>query len=602
MLTMRSDLTTGKRWRSVIGACLSVFLAACATTSGAPPAPEALPRRLVLALDGVDYRDIVTARSRGLFAEFGTPGRLVSTFPSISDIAWHAIFGVQPPAGYQRVFFSSRHNAMVGDALSAIRPIEYEERMDLAFDAKFHHLGAYLMSGRVARREVNTAVETVLRTAGRGTLYVYNIGPDALQHTRGDLGAYFTHLDAKLKALRATYRERTGRDLEIVLLSDHGHNRAIDATFLPVADALRAHGFHSARTLGSPDDVAFSVDGVTTGFGVFVLPQSVSRLVSALVGVSGIDVVTWRIAADTFGVATNTGEARIVQRTAPAAAGGAMRYRAEVVRGDPIGLATTIAAMRRAGAFDADGFASATTWMKSTIDSPYPAAVPRIVHGHTVATRNPAPVLVSIDERFRVGLGLVSVTNRLRPLGGTHGSLNASSSLGVVMSTAGPMADELAMNVRERWGGFADLLDARTPKPSFELTTAAMLRDDPRVGTRWRTIPEADAAITPMVLLTPGVVMQTRWKEVDTIAVTVLRRDGRRVVSRRALAPAAWQCGDDARRCAIPAQRVGLTALTPSTQFVVRVELFGTQGTGHWRRTLITQAVRTASDGVPWSW
>lgn len=603
MLTMRSDLTTGKRWRSAIAAGLLVFLTGCATMGGAirtaPPAPEALPRRLVLALDGVDYRDIVTARTRGLFAEFGTPGRLVSTFPSISDIAWHAIFGVQPPAGYQRVFFSSRHNAMVGDALSAIRPIEYEERMDLAFDAKFHHLGAYLMSGRVARREVNTAVETVLRTSGRGTLYVYNIGPDALQHTRGDLDRYLTHLDSKLTALRAVYRERTGRDLEIVVLSDHGHNRAVDATFLPVADALKAHGFRSARALSGPDDVAFSVDGVTTGFGVFCLPQSVSRLVSALVGVTGIDVVTWRIAADTFGVATNTGEARIVHRITTT---GAMRYRAEVVRGDPIGLATTLAAMRRATAFDADGFADATTWMRYTVDSPYPAAVPRIVHGHTAATRNPAPVLVSIDERFRVGLGLVSVTNRLRPLGGTHGSLNASSSLGVVMSTAGPMADELAMQVRARWDGFSDLLDARSPKPSLELTTASMLRDDPRVGARWRAIPEADAAITPMVLLAPGAAMQARWREVDSIAVTVLRRDGRRVVSRRALAPVAWQCGDDARRCAIPAQRVGLTALTPSTQFVVRVELFGTQRRGPWHRTLITQPVRTASDGVPWSW
>lgn len=599
MLTMRSDLTTGKRWRTVMCAGLFVLLTACASTGGAPPAPEALPRRLVLALDGVDYRDIVTARSRGLFGEFGTPGRLVSTFPSISDIAWHAIFGVQPPAGYQRVFFSSRHNAMLGDALSAIRPIEYEERMDLAFDAKFHHLGAYLMSGRVARREINTAVETVLRTAGRGTLYVYNIGPDALQHTRGDLVGYLTHLDVKLKALRATYRERTGRDLEIVLLSDHGHNRAADAMFLPVADALKAHGFRSTRTLGGPDDVAFSVDGVTTGFGVFCLPQSVSRLVSALTGVSGIDVVTWRIAADSFGVATNTGEARLVQR---AGAGGTMRYRAEVVRGDPIGLATTMAEMRKANAFDADGFASATTWMRHTIDSPYPAAVPRIVHGHTAATRNPAPVLVSIDTRFRVGLGLVSVTNRLRPLGGTHGSLDANSSLGVVMSTAGPMADDLAMNVRERWGGFDDLLDARAPKPTLELTTALMLRDDPRVGARWRMIPEADAATMPMVLLSPGASMQSRWREVDSIALTVLRRDGRRVVSRHAFEPTAWQCGDEARRCAIAAQRVGLTSLTPQTQFVVRVELFGTQGSGHWRRTLLTQPVRTASDGVPWSW
>jgi hypothetical protein len=116
---------------------------------------------VVLALDGVDYRDVQTARARGLFRSFRPPGRLVSTFPSISDIAWHAIFGVQPPAGYQRVFYSLRQNIVLGEPLDAIRPIEYEERMDAAFDAKFHHLGAYLMSGPVARREIDTDMRTV---------------------------------------------------------------------------------------------------------------------------------------------------------------------------------------------------------------------------------------------------------------------------------------------------------------------------------------------------------------------------------------------------------------------------------------------------------
>lgn len=34
------------------------------------PAPEELPRRLVLALDGLDFRDVQDARARGQFAAF----------------------------------------------------------------------------------------------------------------------------------------------------------------------------------------------------------------------------------------------------------------------------------------------------------------------------------------------------------------------------------------------------------------------------------------------------------------------------------------------------------------------------------------------------
>ena len=42
----------------------------------------------MLAPDGVDDRDVQTARERGRFADVHEPARLVSTFPSISDIAW----------------------------------------------------------------------------------------------------------------------------------------------------------------------------------------------------------------------------------------------------------------------------------------------------------------------------------------------------------------------------------------------------------------------------------------------------------------------------------------------------------------------------------
>jgi hypothetical protein len=83
-----------------------LIISACSRPTPAPVPADALPTRLVLALDGVDYRDVQRARAEGRFAAFRAPSRLISTFPSISDVAWHDILDVQPPAGYQRVYFS----------------------------------------------------------------------------------------------------------------------------------------------------------------------------------------------------------------------------------------------------------------------------------------------------------------------------------------------------------------------------------------------------------------------------------------------------------------------------------------------------------------
>lgn len=81
----------------------------------------------------------------------------------------------------------------------------------------------------------------------------------------------------------------------------------------------------------------------------------------------------------------------------------------------------------------------------------------RIARGHERVTLNAAPVLVSVDERRRVGLGMVSLANRLRPLGGTHGGLGAASSLGVLMTNFTPTRDLLTGEVRALFGGFDDL-------------------------------------------------------------------------------------------------------------------------------------------------
>lgn len=601
----------GKRHWFTLSSLIWV-LSGCTPLRRAVP-PEALPKRVVLALDGLDYRDVLDARQRGRFAAFHEPARLISTFPSISDIAWHAIFGVNPPPGYQRVYYSTRHRRVLGDALSAIRPIEYEERMDQAFDTKFHHLGAYLISWPVARQEVDTDVAHVLRSRGRETVYLYNVGPDALQHTRGDIARYLDHLSDRLDTLQQRYRQRTGRSLDIVVLSDHGHNRARDAAFVPIAEALAAHGFVTAHALETPNQVAFSVDGVTTGFGVFCHPDSVARVAALLTTVPGVEVVTAHVARDRFTVSARRADGSvddaIIEEMAPPA-GDEARYRYLPQRGDPLELAGTVRRLQAAGLLDANGYAPESVWVHETASHRYPAAIVRIVHGHVGATQNPAPVLVSVADDHRVGLGMVSVVNRMWPLGGTHGALGVTNAVGVVLSNGVVPHDDVAWRVREQFGGFGDLKARPSYDGRLQVVTGQELRRDrfvQRAWPQWSAMPDTGAVV---MLTLPRRVLDDdprgRFLRFDVRVRDQSSVDGR--LLRRVAVPLAqaWRSSEE-RQVALPAGVVGLTALDAAGDLTLRVVLEVRRPVRDgWviarEQTVLTMALRVAPDGTPWSY
>lgn len=612
-------------------ALLMPLLSACATSGRRSTAGQEPARRLVLALDGIDYRDIVDARARGLFAQFRAPSRLISTFPSISDIAWHDILAVQPPRGYQRIYYSNAYNEMIGGALDAIRPIEFEDRMDMAFGAKFHHLGAYLISNTVAKREVDVTVRDFFDYTGQRTVYVYNVGPDALQHTRGDLPRYLEHLDRRLNDLQVRYQRETGRALEIVVLSDHGHNRGVGASFLPVTNHLAAHGFTARSSIRASSDVAFSVDGVTTGFGIFASETMLDSLTHALLSLEGVDVVTQRENDSVFLVRRGQETARIEQKH------GATddQYRYLPLTGDPLDVAAVYARMRQEGATDDGGYATSDAWVRYTATSHYPAAVVRIARGHTTVTLNPAPILVSVKHGFRVGLGMVSVANRMRPLGGTHGALDSANALGVLMTTYVDTQDDLTSTVRRQLDEFEDLRPVHARNATVQLTSGALIRRDRRNPFHLHV---PDSSRPSHLLLEIQLTSAQRAVMVDRAALFVEMRESR-AGSRRdsvigtsywvpprpdgplangdpvyvtvAGSPPAtvirvgdWRMTADHQSFLLDLSALVTGPLRPSTAYTLRVLLdrLGAQGNGRPEspRTIATLVVRTNHQGELW--
>jgi len=202
----------------------------------------ALPARLVLALDGVSYRDLKALQAGVTATNFwGTPyqraafttnegyfpvSRMISTFPSASDVAWTDIFGDRPLPGYQRTYFSVAANSEIS-INGVTTSMEHERQMNWQVENGFRRAMGYLFPLHTYDYEIHGLCQNFWNTTNlAANYYVYLRASDDAQHLDRDIFAMLCTLDKKLQTLRARYQAQEGRDLQIVILSDHGHNHA----------------------------------------------------------------------------------------------------------------------------------------------------------------------------------------------------------------------------------------------------------------------------------------------------------------------------------------------------------------------------------------
>ena len=395
------------------------------------------------------------------------------------------------------------------------------------------------------------------------------------------------HLDQQLTELQREYRRRTGRELEVALLSDHGHNKYPGGKFVPIEKTLRGNGFRIAREVRTPNDVAFSVDGVTTGFGVFCTRDSVASLAKILAEMEGVELVSAQLTDSTFAVMHRANRGRIDVRHTTSGE----RHRYVPLTGDPLQFAPIIVTMRTEHALDADGFADTDTWTRYTMTAEFPVSVGRLVRGHTVVTLNPAPILVSTLVSYRIGMGLVAVANRILSPGGTHGSLSTPSSVGVLMTNCKDTRDYITATVRQQLDNFRDLGDVIYEKSGGRLSSAWLMANDPRgpfrdlVGANTRESLAASKTTDLEVWLTPRQLAWSRdagafhvelrstptaseFGEVLAAANLPIRAD-----TSRTNVSDGWRSTGDRLRYFAPWSALRLPALAPRTGYGVRVSI-----------------------------
>ena len=417
-------------------ACMT-FLALTVSAADCPPLDPATPRTLILALDGVPYRAVRAAREMGAFEGWAETRPMVSTFPSMTNVGFTALlepFGARPIPGYELRRYDHEQNRVLGGGVFDTK-FNWREQFDLQLKGIWTKAGLYMTPAQTVRKELKKVQRFALEHPDEIMLALVS-ATDTLTHFQGDAAIVraLVEISESIDEMRRLHLELYGRELQLVMFSDHGNAEKTVHRAAGLEKALRQAGLQPSKRLGKPNQVVTVTFGLV-GYGVvYVDPSNAERAARALVGDQSVAVATWRVSAGELRVISKDGEASVRWRDLPS-----RRELAYIpVRGDPLSMLETRDQMFDAGVMDERGFASRDDWFEWSAFAQYPDAVSRLVDsldGGWVS--NSASVIFSLEPGYGWGVkaALVGAWLRAGPLEATHGSLDRDSSWGFFMTS-----------------------------------------------------------------------------------------------------------------------------------------------------------------------
>ncbi|MBA2503645.1 MAG: alkaline phosphatase family protein [Pyrinomonadaceae bacterium] len=391
------------------------------------------PRRLLLCLDGVPHEVIRQARHRGLFDCFHEPSRLLSPFPTMTNVALSTMLNASAPAGYESLYFDSDAREMRGGISNYVGrrtpdkiPSSYMDTLDYQEPLHFEFL-IYVLPERIWRTDFNRFRQRLNCHAVTSDFFAFLKSTDGLLHIRGQeaLGIALAHLDWMLRDVVKDY----GRDTEIVVFSDHGMN-LVDNKRVPLRAHLRRCGYKFSRDLkGAPaSHIAIPAFGLCGYAAIYCAhDEAAAKVADKLSELEGVD---FSIHADGAAAVVKSarGEARILRKVRD----GETFYSYQQSTGDPLDLQSLIERVQEM--FDAENFASEEIWYEHTSEHTYPDVIANL-YGALFCSRvrHTANVLVSFKDGYYYGAeGFDHFASRLCA---THGNALAPSTTAFLMST-----------------------------------------------------------------------------------------------------------------------------------------------------------------------
>lgn len=381
-------------------------------------------RHLVLILDSVPFEMVREAQRHGRFGLFHPPSRIISPFPSMTDMSLNEFLGASPSPAMESDYFdgAERHSGWRGYRANDNSP--WFDRVDWRLSYRWHGW-AYLYPQAAFRREL-AAVERELDRAPDGALLAYTVGPSALGFSEGRAGHLFglAAVDRFCQMLMRHYRGR----LAITLMSDHGHHLA-ESRMAPLRDILERLGYHETSQPREPEDVFVAEFGLISCAALYT--PSAARVAGDVVRAEGVELAMYRD-GDAVVVLSRAGRARITRGD------GGYRYSAEV--GDPLALAPIIAQL--AGRLDAAGTIDDAALFAATVEHRYPDPLDRCWRAFHGLMDFPPDVLLSLAPGWHWGSPFIDKHIHAQ---GIHGCLNRIGTTGFVMTTTQTLPEAVRM-------------------------------------------------------------------------------------------------------------------------------------------------------------
>jgi hypothetical protein len=393
------------------------------------------PRRLLLCLDGVPYEVLKAAKSSGLFDNFGEPSRLLSPFPTMTNVALSRMLGATAPLGYESLYFDTCARELRGGVRKYIGwrtpdkvPSSYMDELDYQEPLPFEFL-VYVAPETIWRADMKRFHERFRRAPQTRDFFAFLKGTDGLMHIRGP-----QRLTVALRSLDKILTEihnYCGDETEIVLFSDHGMNLEENKR-VNLQTHLRRNGYTVTDNLRQRDRRGVSVPafGLCSYVALYCVDgEAAAEVASSLVDLEGVDFALHRDGDAGVMVKGARGTARIHRRLDE----GGTAYRYEQLTGDPLELTLAANKLREAGLLDACGYAADTAWYERTASHVYPDALSNLFQSlHAPRVGHTADVLISLRDGYYYGDSLFS---RLARLAATHGNALRASSTAFLMST-----------------------------------------------------------------------------------------------------------------------------------------------------------------------
>jgi hypothetical protein len=399
--------------------------------------PQERPRRLLLCLDGVPFEVVREAKSRGMFDDFEEPARLLSPFPTLTNVALAEMLGATPPNGYESLYFDREARELRGGVGKYIGrrtpdkvPSSYMDELDYQEPLAFEFL-IYVATEAVWRADMRRFRERFLSAPHTRDFFGFLKATDGLLHIGGP--ARLSVALESLDRLLGEIRKAAGSETEVVLFSDHGMN-LVENRRLHLQSHLARNGYEVVGHMRRPRGRRrVSAPGFgLCGYAALYCGEETDRgeLAESLRELEGVDFSVYR--EEGAGVAVVKGAAGSA-RIHRAERGGETLYRYERLDGDPLGLAPAVHSLGAEGRFDERGYARDADWLSRTWGHTYPDALAN-VYGSVYAprVRHPADVLVSLRDGYYYGATSFS---RMVRLLATHGNALRSSTHAFLMST-----------------------------------------------------------------------------------------------------------------------------------------------------------------------